>query len=154
MTFKNSLVLLSARLEYGMRLRAERTGEPVNFADCARAAGVTPAAVSLWRKNENAMSALYARPLADYLGVDALWLETGAGYPDREKNSQQAIRNEQITGDQLAQLIRFFFAATPNGRQQLMDFAAHAIETQIIDIDPISPAAVPVMLYSANARKA
>lgn len=124
----NQMILLSQRLEHGMRLRAERTGEPVNFADCARAAGVTAAAVSLWRKNENAMSALYARPLADFFGVDPVWLETGAGYPEREKNVEASIQNEQVIAGQLATLIRHFFAATPYGRDQLLDFAAVGIE--------------------------
>lgn len=154
----NSMFLLSQRLEYGMRLRAERTGEPVNAADCARAAGVSAAAVSLWRKNENAMSALYARPLADFFGVDSVWLETGEGYPERQKNAHAAMQNEQVTADQLTALIRYFYAASPNGRSQLLDFAAHAIETQINDADPAAidrarPAAAAPIPQGANPRK-
>lgn len=117
-------LLLSDRLDYGMRLRSERTGETVTAADCARAAGVSGAAVSLWRKNENSISATYARPLADYFGVDALWLETGKGYPEREKNLSAAIEGERITADQITTLIRHFYAATPFGRDQLLEFAA------------------------------
>lgn len=122
------MLLLSQRLDYGMRLRAERTGQSVNFSDCARAAGVSAAAVSLWRNNENAMSPKYARLLGDYFGVDALWLETGQGYPEREKNVKGALQSEKATADQLAALIRHFFAATPYGRDQLLDFAAEGIE--------------------------
>lgn len=122
------MLLLSQRIDYGMRLRAERTGQSVNFADCARAAGVSAAAMSLWRKDENGMNAKYARPLAEYFGVDPLWLETGIGYPDREKNVRASLQSEKLVADQLALLIRHFFAATPTGRDQLLDFAAEGIE--------------------------
>jgi transcriptional regulator with XRE-family HTH domain len=122
------LLLLSDRLDYGMKLRAERTGQSVSAADCARAAGVSPAAVSLWRKNENAISSQYARPLAEFFGVDPVWLETGAGYPERGKNAQAAIANERAIADQLSTLIRHFFSATPLGRDQLLEFAAVGID--------------------------
>lgn len=122
-------VLLSERIDYGIRLRAERTGETVTPADCARAAGCSGAAVSLWRKNENAITSTYARPLADFFGVDPVWLETGRGYPDREKNISASLHAERTTADQLTTLIRHFFAATPFGRDQLIEFAA-AIEKQ------------------------
>lgn len=122
------MLLLSERLEHGMRLREARTGRPVSFADCARAAGVTPAAVSNWKKNENVISPNCARPLADFLGVDPLWLETGAGYPDRQRNAEASRVNERELADQISTLMAHFFAATPFGRDQLLDFAAHGIE--------------------------
>ncbi|MFL6141709.1 MAG: helix-turn-helix domain-containing protein [Labedaea sp.] len=100
----------------------------MSYADCARAAGVSPAAVTLWRKNENAISSQYARPLADFFGVDPVWLETGAGYPEREKNVQAALSSERAIADQLSTLIRHFFAATPFGRDQLLEFAAVSID--------------------------
>jgi transcriptional regulator with XRE-family HTH domain len=118
------LLLLSQRLDYGMRLRAERTGETVSAADCARAAGVSPAAVSLWRKDENQISSTYARKLADYFGVDPVWLETGNGYPEREKNLRASLESERATADQLTTLIKHFYSATPYGRDQLLDAAA------------------------------
>lgn len=74
------------------------------------------------------MQGKYARPLAEYFGVDPLWLETGIGYPDREKNVRSALHNEKLVADQLSQLIRHFFAATPTGRDQLLDFAAEGVE--------------------------
>jgi transcriptional regulator with XRE-family HTH domain len=120
---QKKLAALSERLDYGMRLRAERTGETVTAADCARAAGCSPAAVSLWRKNENAISSTYARPLAEYLGVDPLWLETGIGYPEREKNIRASIEAERATADQLITLIKHFYNATPYARDQLLAFA-------------------------------
>lgn len=122
------LLLLSERLEYGRRLREERTAQTVNYADIARAAGVTPAAVSLWRRNENAISPQYARKLADYFGVDAIWLENGSGYPDPSKNNEASRSSEALLGQQLELLVRHFFEATPVGRDQLLDFAAEAIE--------------------------
>lgn len=121
---RTKMLLLSERLDYGMRLRAERTGQQISAAECARAAGVSPAAVSLWRKNENAISSQYARPLAEFFGVDPVWLETGNGYPEREKNVAASIDAERTTADQLTTLIRHFFSATPFGRDQLIDFAA------------------------------
>lgn len=121
-------LLLSERIDFGIRLRSERTGEKVTPADCARAAGVSAAAVSLWRRNENAISSTYARPLAEFFGVDALWLETGKGYPERDKNAYAAIESERVTADQLTTLIRHFYRATPLGRDQLLEFAA-AVES-------------------------
>lgn len=118
------LTLLSERIDYGMRLRAERTGESCTAADCARAASVSPAAVSLWRKNENQISSVYARRLADFFGVDPVWLETGNGYPEREKNLRASIENERATADQLTTLIKHFYGASQVGRDQLLDFAA------------------------------
>jgi transcriptional regulator with XRE-family HTH domain len=129
-----NFLLLSDRLEFGMRLRAERTGETVSAADCARAAKCTPAAVSLWRKNENAISSTYARPLADFLGVDPVWLETGRGYPEREKNIRASLDAERTTADQLTVLIRHFFGATPFGRDQLLEFAAGLDKLEDADI--------------------
>lgn len=131
---RRDFLLLSDRLDYGMRLRAERTGETVTAADCARAAGCSAAAVSLWRNNENAISSRYARPLADYLGVDSLWLETGKGYPEREKNIRASLDAEKATADQLTTLIRHFFSATPFGRDQLLEFAAQLEKSESPDI--------------------
>lgn len=134
------LTLLSERIDFGMRLRAERTGESVNAADCARAAGVSPAAVSLWRKDENQISSVYARRLAEYFGVDPVWLETGNGYPERDKNVRASLENERATADQLTALIRHFYAASQVGRDQLLDFAATSIDkidgSAIITSDP------------------
>lgn len=124
----SQMVLLSDRLEYGMRLREQRTGQAVNWADCARAAGVSAQAVYLWRQNETAISSKHARTLANYFGVDALWMETGYGSPDRERNLKTHVQSEELISEQLAALIRHFFSATPYGRDQLLDFAAVGIE--------------------------
>jgi transcriptional regulator with XRE-family HTH domain len=128
---QSKLNALSERLDYGMRLRAERTGETVSAADCARAAGCTPAAVSLWRKNENAISSTYARRLGEFLGVDPVWLETGIGYPEREKNIRASLEAERATADQLTTLIRHFYNSPPYARDQLLTFAA--------ELDKINP---------------
>lgn len=134
------LLLLSERLEYGRKLREERTGSSVSYSDIARAAGVTPAAVSLWRKDDNAISPQYARKLSDYFGVDPIWLENGTGYPDALKNGEAARHSEALLAQQLEALMRHFFEATPYGRDQLLDFASDAIEK--------SPSAIPHRRHS------
>lgn len=119
-------VLLSDRLAFGMKRRQSITGKSVNMSDCADAADCSRSAVSLWFKNETGISSKYARPLAAFFDVDPEWLETGRGYPEREKSAVAALQSEQILSEQLQTLIRAFFQASPMGRDQILDFASSA----------------------------
>ncbi len=56
-------------------------GRSAKAADIARAADVSSATATYWLKDVNGISASKARPLAEYLEVDAVWLETGEGQP-------------------------------------------------------------------------
>lgn len=74
--------LLSERLAWAIeRERTRRNGKKVTKAELARAAGVSDTAVGNWLKGDNGIDAPKARPLAEYLRVDPLWLELGQGIP-------------------------------------------------------------------------
>jgi transcriptional regulator with XRE-family HTH domain len=73
--------LLSERLKWAMRQKSERDRYEIRPADMARSAGVSDATVSNWLKDVFGIKAKNARLLADYLGVNAHWLETGEGEP-------------------------------------------------------------------------
>lgn len=74
--------LLSERLRWAIaEERKRRGGGRVTQAELARVAGVSDTSVGNWLKDEHGIGAVNARPLASYLQVDALWLETGEGSP-------------------------------------------------------------------------
>lgn len=73
--------LLSERLKWAMNEKSARDGFEILPADMARGAGVSDATVSNWLKDVFGIKAKNARLLADYLGVNAHWLETGEGEP-------------------------------------------------------------------------
>jgi phage repressor protein C with HTH and peptisase S24 domain len=69
--------LLSDRLKWAMKKKSTKDGAEIIPADVARAANVKDASVNYWLNDINGISANKARLIADYLGVNALWLETG-----------------------------------------------------------------------------
>lgn len=71
--------LLSERLKWAMEEKAKRDGVEVIPADIARAAGVSDTSASHWINNTNGISAAKARLVAEYLGVNPIWLENGTG---------------------------------------------------------------------------
>lgn len=54
-------------------------GKKITQAQIAKIAGVSPTAAGYWFADTNGINAEQARPVAEYLGVDPLWLETGDG---------------------------------------------------------------------------
>ncbi len=73
--------LLSERLKWAMEEKYKRDGVEVIPADIARAAGASATSVNYWLNDTNGISGAKARLIADTLGVNALWLETGNGDP-------------------------------------------------------------------------
>jgi phage repressor protein C with HTH and peptisase S24 domain len=73
--------LLSERLKWAMSEESARQGREIRPADIARAANSSATSVNYWLTDTNGIGATKARLLGDYLHVDALWLETGAGQP-------------------------------------------------------------------------
>lgn len=78
--------LLGDRLEWAKSEKETRDGREYSWADLARACHtptkkVSTAAMSNWKNNSNGINAEHARPLAMFLGVDPIWLETGNGSP-------------------------------------------------------------------------
>lgn len=74
--------LLSDRLKWAMGQKSQRDGYDVSPADVARAAKVSDTSASYWLSDTTGISAVKARLVADYLGVNAMWIETGKGEPD------------------------------------------------------------------------
>lgn len=75
---------LSERLAWAKAEKEKLEGRNISWADMARACGASPAAVSRWKNDLNGIDAEYARPLASFLGVHPIWLETGEGSPHAE----------------------------------------------------------------------
>lgn len=73
--------LLSERLKWAMQEKSKREAAEVIPADLARAARASDTSVSYWLNDANGIGAAKARLLGEFLGVDALWLETGKGEP-------------------------------------------------------------------------
>jgi transcriptional regulator with XRE-family HTH domain len=66
----------------GTRLRATRTARGVSQKAVADSAGVTNAAVSKWESNGGeAISAVVALRVAEYLNINPFWLIFGTGEP-------------------------------------------------------------------------
>jgi hypothetical protein len=71
--------LLSARLEWAKCEKEKRDHRAYKWADIARASGASTGAVSNWTKDVHGIASKFARPLAEWFGVDPVWLETGVG---------------------------------------------------------------------------
>lgn len=83
--------LLIDRLSWAMTEKSKRDGAEILAADVARAANVSPASANYWLTGTNGISAGKARLVADYLGVDALWLETGVGHANAAGSTINAL---------------------------------------------------------------
>jgi len=87
--------LLSERLAWAIEQeRTRRKGKKVTKAELARVAGVSDTAVGLWLKGDNGIDAPRARPLAEYLRVDPLWLETGEGSATARRAAARPVDTE------------------------------------------------------------
>lgn len=62
-----------------MQEESRRQGREIRPADLARACNSSATSVNYWLNDVNGIGAGKARLLANYLHVDALWLETGEG---------------------------------------------------------------------------
>ena len=62
-----------------MSEESKRQGREIRPADLARAANSSATSVNYWLTDTNGIGASKARLLGEYLHVDSLWLETGAG---------------------------------------------------------------------------
>lgn len=130
---------LGERLMWAKAQKEKRSKRPVSWAEMARACGVSTAAVAQWKKNANGIEGQYARPLAVFLGVNSIWLETGEGLPeDLYLNPHQV---ELMLADQLATLVKLFADAAPRQREQILDFALAVSAT---DAQQRGPSPVPL----------
>ena len=77
--------LLSERLRLAMQEESKRQGREIRAADLARASNSSATSVTYWLNDVNGIGASKARLLGDFLHVDPLWLETGAGHMEPAK---------------------------------------------------------------------
>lgn len=91
--------LLSERLRWAMQQKSQRDGIVVTGADLGRAAGVSKTSVGYWLNDHYGMTATKARLAADFLGVNAYWLETGIGDPARKDGSEPEIKRPSAPMD-------------------------------------------------------
>lgn len=89
--------LLSSRLSWAKAQKEERDGCKYRWADFARISGASPVAVSNWKADVNGITSRYARPLGEWLGVSALWLETGEGDPTSAQTANHGPGTEVPT---------------------------------------------------------
>lgn len=118
--------LLSERLKWAMEEKSRRDGIEVSPADVARAAGVSDTSASYWLSGTNGISAARARMVAEYLGVNALWLENGSGKAKEgqeavvESNTGPANDPHQLGRDELIDLISGFSYGDADERRAIM----------------------------------
>lgn len=118
--------LLSERLRWAIAHKEARDERTVSFADIARAAGSAGAAVNHWLNDTNGIGGKKARLVGDFLGVDALWLETGEGEPiARPQSANDGVsaiprthRLEWIDDDEAA-LLQHFRQSTARGKRSI-----------------------------------
>lgn len=70
---------LSARLNALRNYVNAKEGRLPTWTEISKIAGVTSAAVSLWLKKDDGISAISARKLAKHYGLNPIWIETGTG---------------------------------------------------------------------------
>lgn len=75
--------LVSQRLGWAInsKLAANPELRKITQASVAKVAGVSPTAAGYWFADKNGMNAEQARLVAEFLAVDAVWLEKGTGEP-------------------------------------------------------------------------
>lgn len=73
--------VLPDRLMWAKQAKETRDNSKLPWVVIARVAKVSTAAVSIWKNGGNGMTGESARPLAAFLGVNPVWLETGEGRP-------------------------------------------------------------------------
>lgn len=98
--------LLSNRLSWAVarKLDADPSLRRLSNRTLAKEAGVSPPAVGYWYADTNGMDGDAARRLGKFLGVDAVWLESGEGAPETaedtgSKDERQGDTLERAAGN-------------------------------------------------------
>jgi phage repressor protein C with HTH and peptisase S24 domain len=92
--------LLSERLEWAVKQKEETDRRRIFKAELAAIAKVSRASVTNWFKDENGIGGANARPLAEFLGVNPIWLESGQGHPsDGIVNIKEILHNKSRAND-------------------------------------------------------
>jgi phage repressor protein C with HTH and peptisase S24 domain len=120
--------LLSERLAWAIKYKANNENTEIKAADVARAGSTSNAAVSFWLADANGMSAIKARPIAAYLGVSSLWLETGEGRP---------VSESQLPSEAL-EIIELILDTDRQGRKDVLRAAQDAFELRSAHLDKLA----------------
>lgn len=91
----NDFLLLSDRLKWAVEQKKSRDTIEISNSDLGRVAKKSRTSVTYWMTGGK-ITAAPARLLGDYLGVDAIWLETGEGKPDLIKPSNNHVKNTTL----------------------------------------------------------
>ena len=97
-------------------------------ADVARAADVSNATLNYWLNGVNGMSAAKARLVANYLKIDALWLETGKGEPVlRDEKPVKTSKEARmiLAYEEEETLLDLYRRSDDRGRQEIMGTALY-----------------------------
>lgn len=127
---------LKDRLQWAIEQKEKRDGRTVSKAALSRAAKVSSAAVTYWFDGDTkSLKPQVCRDIASFLGVDAIWLETGKGEPSIRSGSQQlAARRSDDPGserlDELMVIIEAFKEGDDTERKMILDLA-RTINTRI-----------------------
>jgi transcriptional regulator with XRE-family HTH domain len=137
--------LLSERLRWAIAEEEKRRGgKMIRPAELARAAKTSQTSVGFWLNDVNGIGAAKARLLADYLHVDALWLETGRGAPNATDSAPEPFTAPAGSMDPQAQtareLLLLMVHRTANERERealdnLVDKFRRSIEARARDGD-------------------
>lgn len=91
----NDLNFLSGRLKFAISEKEKAENIRITYSKLADIAGVSRTAASHW-KNGGGIDAAQARLVADYLGVNPIWLEIGKG-DIFKKNNNNAQSSDDFT---------------------------------------------------------
>jgi transcriptional regulator with XRE-family HTH domain len=118
--------LIHERLKWAMEQKSSLDGVEITPADIARASKSSDAAASHWVNGVNGMSAAKARLVADYLGVNALWLETGDGERCRSSPNMDAGTLERHP--ETLEVVRIMESTDDRGRKNILLAASYAFD--------------------------
>ena len=138
-------LLVSQRLAWSIKrkLDHEPSLKKITQAAIAGVAGVSPTAAGYWFADTNGMNAEQARKLAEFLDVDAVWLETGEGSPTglsqvaeptRDVNSETSQKAGKglkamvllgVISDDESQLLANFRQNDQRGKKRVMETASN-----------------------------
>jgi transcriptional regulator with XRE-family HTH domain len=103
----------------GERILAVAKKKGYKQRDIARAAGVSPSAVSDWIHKGASPTGDKLAPLAEFLGVSIGYLVTGI---DSENRDYQVVREQRLTNHEL-ELLRIYNSICVRNQIRLMGFA-------------------------------
>jgi transcriptional regulator with XRE-family HTH domain len=116
------MYLLSERLKWAVQQKEIRENMKISHSDLSRVVKKSRASVTNWYKDTTKISAESARPLADYLGVNAVWLETGDGEPTNKNGKERfaSLLSDKEPLNEMAKQLNEMFVKVPQDDRDLI----------------------------------